>query len=143
MGNFQPKHRSEPELFKKKHRNNRCLETFFDAKYIDARTGKKASGKALFNGRISRNHKKNSENLHKYRQQKLSKGKRSIRKQHYKIQPGDVVIVNQKKQKSSGCHNKGTRVVVSGKSYSIKKVTVFKYCGGYLHETINRKETAG
>lgn len=143
MGKFQPKHRSEPELFKKRHRNNRCLEKFYDAKYTDSRTGKKTAGKELSNGRISRNHKKDSENLHPYRQKKLSIGRRSIRKQHYKIQPGDIVIVDQKKQKSSGCHNKGSRVMVAGKSYSIKEITVFKYCGGYLHEPINRKEAAG
>ena len=28
-------------------------------------------------------------------------------------------------------------------THSIKEITVFKYCGGYLHEPINRKEAAG
>ena len=54
MGRFHPKHRSR----KKKRRNNRCLEKFYDAKYIDSRDGKKRSGQELFNGRINRNHKK-------------------------------------------------------------------------------------
>ena len=143
MGKFQPKHRSEPELFKKRHRNNRCLEKFYDAKYTDSRTGKKTAGKELSNGRISRNHKKDSENLHPYRQKKLSIGRRSIRKQHYKIQPGDIVIVDHKKQQCSGCHCNGSRVMVNGKSYSVKKITIYKYRGGYLHESINRKEEAG
>ena len=34
---------------------------------------------------------------------------------------------------------KGSRVMVASKSYSIKEVTVFKYCGRYLHEPVNRK----
>lgn len=55
------------------------LEKFYDATYIDARTGNKAKGKELFNGRINRNHKKDSENLHKYRARKTAKGRRSIR----------------------------------------------------------------
>lgn len=72
MGQFHPKHRAKPVCYKKKRRNNRCLEKFYDAKYIDSRDGKKRSGQELFNGRISRNHKKDSENLHRYRLQKKS-----------------------------------------------------------------------
>ena len=143
MGEFHPRHRSEAELWTKKRRNNRWLERFYDAKYIDSRTGKKATGKELFNGRINRDHKRNSENLHPYRQRKVSKGRRSIRRQHYKIQPGDIVIVDHKKQQCSGCHCNGSRVMVNGKSYSVKKITIYKYRGGYLHESINRKEEAG
>jgi hypothetical protein len=60
--------------YKKIRHNNRVLEKFYDATYIDAHTGNKAKGKELFNGRISRNHKKDSENLHKYRNKKVSRG---------------------------------------------------------------------
>ena len=70
MGQFHPEHRSKSVYYKKKRRNNRCLEKFYDAKYIDSRDGKKRSGQELFNGRISRNRKKDSENLHQYRLQK-------------------------------------------------------------------------
>lgn len=80
MGQFHPKHRSKPICYKKKRRNNRCLEKFYDAKYIDSRDGKKRSGQELFNGRISRNHKKDSENLHQYRLQKVTPGRRTIRR---------------------------------------------------------------
>lgn len=73
MGRFHPGHRARPELYIKKRRNNRVLESFYDARYIDSRDGKRKSGKELFNGRISRNHKKDSENLHKYRLRKVSK----------------------------------------------------------------------
>ena len=41
MGLFCPKHRTKPVYFKKKRRNNRVLEKFYDAKYIDSRDGKK------------------------------------------------------------------------------------------------------
>ena len=37
MGQFHPKHRAKAILYKKKRRNNRCLEKFYDAKYIDSR----------------------------------------------------------------------------------------------------------
>ena len=90
MSRFQPLHRAHPVYMQKKRRNNRCLEKFYDAKYIDRRDGKKKSGKDLFNGRINRNHKKDSENLHVYRQQKVSAGRRTIRKQRYPIQPHDM-----------------------------------------------------
>ena len=60
--------------------DHRAQALTYDATYIDARTGNKAKGKELFNGRINRNHKKDAENLHKYRSKKVSKGRRSIRR---------------------------------------------------------------
>ena len=63
--------------------------------------------------------------------------------QHYKIHPADIVIVDQKKQKSSGCHNKGSLAMSTGKSYSVKKMRVYRYSGDYLHESFNRKEALG
>ena len=139
MGQFHPKHRSKPVCYKKKRRNNRCLEKFYDAKYIDSRDGKKRSGQELFNGRISRNHKKDSENLHQYRQQKISAGKRTIRKNHYAIQPHDIVIFNGEQFETSGCHNNGTRAILlpQKKSVSIKKLNIHKYAGGYFKSAFN------
>ena len=99
MGRFQPQHRATPVYKQKKRRNNRCLEKFYDAKYIDSRDGKKKTGKELFNGRISRNHKKDSENLHPYRRRKVFAGKRTIRKQRYPIQPHDIVVYDGKIKK--------------------------------------------
>ena len=133
MGRFHPKHRSTPVLYKKKRRNNRCLEKFYDAKYIDSRNGKKRSGQELFNGRISRNHKKDSEDLHRYRKKKVSRGKRTIRVQRYKIQPHDIVLFDGKKYETTGCHNKGTRAILlpEKKSKSVEKLTIYKYAGGY------------
>ena len=138
MGQFHPKHRSKPICYKKKRRNNRCLEKFYDAKYIDSRDGKKRSGQELFNGRINRNHKKDSENLHQYRQQKVSAGRRTIRKQHYSIQPHDIVVFNKQQFETSGCHCNGTRAILllQKKSVAIKKLSIYKYAGGYFKSDI-------
>ena len=138
MGQFHPKHRSKPICYKKKRRNNRCLEKFYDAKYIDSRDGKKKSGQELFNGRINRNHKKDSENLHQYRRQKVSAGRRTIRKQHYSIQPHDIVVFNGRQFETSGCHCNGTRAILlpQKKSVAIKKLSIYKYAGGYFKSDI-------
>ena len=139
MGQFHPKHRAKAILYKKKHRNNRCLEKFYDAKYIDSRDGLKKTGQELFNGRISRNHKKDSENLHRYRMQKVTAGRRAIRRQHYCIQPHDIVVYEGRKYKTAGCHHGGTRIIIlpDKKSVSIKKVTIYKYAGGYFKSAFN------
>jgi hypothetical protein len=89
--------KAEPFIVQQVRRNNRSLEKFYDAQYMDFRTGEKTSGKELFNGRTTRNKNKNGENLRKYRQQKLKKGRRSIRKNRYPYQPKDLVWCNNKK----------------------------------------------
>lgn len=136
MGNFHPKHRSEHWLHTKKRRNNRVLIKFYDAKYIDSRDGKKKSGQELFSGRTKRNRELNTENLHRYRQQKVSKGRISVRRQHYPIQPGDVVIYECRKYVTKGVHNLGTYVRINGKSVSVKKIRIHHYAGGYIRQTI-------
>lgn len=129
-GNFSVA-RAKTLYFKQHRRNNRSLEIFRDAKYMDSRDGKKKSGSELFNGRTTRNKNFCTENLHKYRSQKLSKGKRLIRKQHYTYQPNNVVIYEGLKYKIKGTHCNGTQVLLeSGKSVSIKKVQMFKYNAG-------------
>lgn len=136
MGRFQPRHRATPVYKQKKRRNNRCLEMFYDAKYIDTRDGTKRTGKELFNGRISRNHKKDSENLHPYRGKKVSAGKRTIRKQRYPIQPHDIVIYDGRKYETSGCHCNGTRAILlpSRRSASVKKLKIHHFSGGYFEK---------
>ena len=94
MGEFHPSSRCAFEHYTKNRRNNRILEKFYDAVYIDSRTGEKASGQALFNGRINRNHKKDSENLHKYRQKKVKKGCRALRRKTIALYPGDLVSLD-------------------------------------------------
>ena len=136
MGKLHPSRRCTFVHYEKIKRNNRVLEKFYDATYIDARTGNKAKGKELFNGRISRNHKKDSENLHKYRSEKVSKGRRSIRKRRYAIQPYDTVRLKGKTYITSGCHNKGTRLLIpvngKSKSVTISKVQVVCHAGPWI-----------
>lgn len=131
MGSFHPKHRAHPRILQKKRRNNRILEKFYDAKYIDSRDGKKKSGQELACGRTNRNHKLDTENLHPYRKQKVSRGRRAIRKNRYKIQPHDIIIFQGRKMEASGCHNKGTRVMAEKKSLALKDVHLKRYCGAY------------
>ena len=99
-------------------RNNRSFDKFYDAQYIDSRTGEKASGKELFSGRTTRNKDKNGENLRVYRQQKLKKGRRSIRKSRYPYQPKDLVLCNGRKLFVVGTQNEGKYV----KLKDVKKV---------------------
>ena len=111
------------------------LETHAEA----SRDGKKRSGQELFNGRINRNHKKDSENLHKYRLQKITDGKRTVRKQHYNIQPHDIIVYESRKHETAGCHCNGARVMIlpDKKSVSIKKIKIYKYAGGYFKSAFN------
>ena len=136
MGDFHPKHRSEHWLYTKKRRNNRVLSIFYDAKYIDNRDGKKKSGKDLFSGRTKRNRELNTENLHRYRQQKVSRGRISVRRRHYPIQPGDTVIYEGRKYVTKGVHNYGTYVKIDGKSVPVKKIRIHHYAGGYIRQMI-------
>lgn len=133
IGLFHPKHRSQTMYFKKRRRNNRVLEKFYDAKYIDSRTGKRATGQELFSGRAKRNKELSGENLYQYRSQKVSKGRRIIRRQHYLIQPGSIVRIGKQKHSVVGVHCNGARVILDNKkSIAVKKVKVLKYSGGWI-----------
>ena len=94
MGAFHPKKRSDTVYWKKTRRHDRILQKFYDATYVDTRDGKTKKGNELSNGRISRNHKKDSVNLHTYRGHKLSKGHVSIRRDGDKLKPGSMVLYN-------------------------------------------------
>ena len=101
---------------KKKRRNNRILQKFYDAKYIDSRDGSIKSGQELASGRINRNYKKVT-----------------IRNQHYEIQPYDTVLYNNCFLRVKGCHCNGSRVMLdNGKSVALKKVKTIQYAGGYV-----------
>lgn len=129
-GNYSLK-RAETLYFTQHRRNNRSLEKFYDAKYLDSRDGKRKSGKELFNGRTARNKNFCGENQHQYRSQKLSKGKRAVRKQHYMYQPNNMVWYENRKHRIKGTHCNGTRVILdSGKSVSVKNVAIAVYNQG-------------
>ena len=103
---------------KQSRRNNRSLEMFYDAKYTDTRNGEKVSGGDLNNGRRTRNKNLNSENLHQYRGEKLSKGQRRIRKVRYFYQPNDLVKYDGKVYTVRGTQNGGAYIRLN----EIKKV---------------------
>jgi hypothetical protein len=134
MGTFHPKHRTPFVYFKKLRRNSRVLEKFYDAKYVDARDDKTRKGAKLSCGRTNRSESRHSDkNLRIYREQKVSKGKRVIRKSHYALRPGDTVVIGGEKHKAKGIHNKDTRVLLdSGKSVPIKKLEKIIHTGGYM-----------
>ena len=135
MGEFHPNHRCTFEHYEKVRRNNRVLEKFYDSRYIDIRTGEMATGKALFNGRINRNHKKDSENLHKYRGKRLYKGHRALVRKKVNFNPGDLVSLNGEVLVVHGTHTNKTGAVNvefkvpaknGQKSASLKKLKIVK-----------------
>lgn len=103
---------------KQSRRNNRSLEMFYNAKYIDIRTGEKVSGTELFNGRRTRNKNLNTENLHQYRGEKISKGQRRIRTKRYFYQPNDLVKYEGQVYSVRGTQNSGAYIRLN----EIKKV---------------------
>ena len=155
IGRFYPKHRCAPEHFKKVRRNDRVMRKFFDAVFIDARTGEEVHGKDLTNGRISRNHKKDHENLHPYRKQKLKKGYFTIRRRRTSLKPGSLVKYNGEILPVHGTHTKRNESKKTGKvtistnvefgrpasdgrkSASIKKCTIIQssYNTGWIKVT--------
>lgn len=137
MGCFHPKHRSDFKQYEKRRRNSRILEKFYDAKYIDIRDGSKKKGAQLGCGRLKRRESRHTEkNERIYHGQKISRGKRTIRRTRYPIQPEDIIRYEGKVYVSAGCHNKGTRVMLrmDGKQPSVKisKVRVLCHAGGWI-----------
>ena len=131
MGDLHPEKRAEFRIIQKVRRNNRILEKFYDAWYIDARDSKKHKGSELFSGRTCRNKNLNGENLHQYRGKKVSKGKRTIRRKHYPIRPKDRVRYKGKTYFTSGCQSYGTRIVIDGTAVSVKNIQVVSYANGW------------
>ena len=107
-----------PFLVTQSRLKDRSLEKFYDAKYIDIRTGEKVSASDLPCGRSTRNKKLNTENLKCYRGQKLSKGQRRIRKQKYAYPANDLVKYEGKVYTVKGTQNSGKYVALK----EIKKV---------------------
>jgi RRXRR protein len=104
--------RTKPLMLEQIRRNKRGGEQFYDAKYIDSRTGEKTSGSILFSGRRKRNKNLNGENLRVYRERKVSKGQRRIKKLRYKYNPNDYVEFENKTYRVIGMQNLGTGVKI-------------------------------
>jgi hypothetical protein len=122
-----------PIVYKQVRRNNRSLETFCDAKYIDTRTGEKVSANQLNCGRRIRNKNKNGENLKKYRGPKITKGKRRIRHQRYFYQRNDLVKYEGKiyTVKSNSGSTKQVFFMETGKSVMVSKIVPYRFSKGF------------
>lgn len=133
IGSFHPLHRCKEVLFIKKRRNNRILAKFYDAKYIDIRDSSKKSGAQLSCGRTNRSESRHTEkNERIYRGQKCSKGRVSVRRQHYSFQPGDTVCWKSASYIVKGTHCNGTRVLLNtGKSVKLADLHITKRQGGW------------
>jgi 5-methylcytosine-specific restriction endonuclease McrA len=116
--------RAAPLEFDQIRRNNRSLQKFYDAKYLDRRTGHKVSGQELCSGRRTRNITLNSENLHQYRGQKMSKGRVSIRRRRYRYQPKDSVSYKGQRYQVKGMQNYGQYIKLAGLAKPVKTVLV-------------------
>ena len=118
--------------------NNRSLERFYDATYLDLRDSKKKKGAVLSSGRTGRSRKEDYNNQRIYRANKIRKGKRSIRTSHYFIQVHDLVKYNNHIFSSRGMQNHGLYVRLlaqpKDKVVSIKKITCVKHVNGLITE---------
>ena len=114
--------------------NNRSLEKFYDAVYLDARNGEKAQGQELTSGRRNRNFELKSENLRKYRAKKLKTGRRSIRVKRYALQPKDIVIYQEEKFRVAGIQNYGEYIKLALQSKPVRTINVkiYRYGRGLL-----------
>ncbi|MUG91695.1 paclitaxel/taxanoid biosynthesis susceptibility protein TS1 [Scytonema sp. UIC 10036] len=124
--------RIEPLMLEQIRRNKRSMEQFYDAKYIDSRDGSIKSGSELSSGRRIRNKNKNGENLRVYRQRKVSKGQRRIKKSRYRYNSKDFVMFENAVYEVVGMQNLGTGVKlkdypgVTNKVVNVKKVKPIK-----------------
>ena len=142
MGRFHPPLRAEEVVLAKRRRNNRILEKFYDAKCVDIRDGSKKSGAQLGCGRTSRRQPRNSDkSLRQFHGPKVLKGRRSIRRQRYPIQPGDLLLVDGKRIAAKGTHCNGSRVLCAdGKSIAVKKVITI--CHADVWQKVKQKGAA-
>ena len=115
--------------------NNRSLQKFYDAKYIDRRDGKKKTGIELSSGRTKRSRELNYDNQRIYRLRKVSKGRISIRRQHYRLRPHDIVFNTKTKQiefvNSVNSNGKNVRLQ-SGHNVTPRKLVCLYHVNGIL-----------
>ncbi|MTI29618.1 RNA-guided endonuclease IscB [Xanthovirga aplysinae] len=139
LGNKQT--RALPFVFTQIRRNNRSLETFRDAVYLDKRTNEKAKGKELFNGRTCRNKNLNTENLKVHRGKKITQGNRSIRNQRYEHQTGDLVLVKGGLYESRGVHSKGRSLrLKEHKDIGVNKAKILLHRKGIVVNLLETKK---
>ena len=117
--------------------NNRVLQLFYDAKYIDSRDGKQKAGKELSSGRTRRSRELNYTNLRQFRKEKVKKGRVSIRRNHYQLRPHDVVLNTKTNriERVKGVNSRGKGIVFqTGKSSTVKNVISYYHVNGMLEK---------
>lgn len=108
-------------------------DTKSDAKYINIRTGKPASGKEPGSERRERNLTVPFTSNRAYRGQKLSGGRVSIRKKRSEYQANSRVIWQDTVYVVKGSHNKGPRVILSnGKSVDVSEIRPYRFPKGLV-----------
>lgn len=117
--------------------NNRCLEKFYDATYRDLRDGKTKKGAILSSGRTSRSRELPYDNQRVRRANKIKKGRRAIRKQHYQLRPHDLVEYQNQIWQVRGVHSRGNYIKLTKKSVkdistNIKNVAILSHVNGCL-----------
>ena len=143
MGPFRPKHRAKTKYFAKRRRNDRNLEKFYDAGYIDIRDGKKKKAAELSCNRTKRNVPRNNpKNERPFRGEKISAGYRSIRKKRHPYKSGDRIRYKGKIYVCGGQQNNGKSVVLkhyypNGKNRAVSPsaVTTVFHAGGWTETT--------
>lgn len=102
-----------------------------DLKIRDGKSHKAAKlGCNRTNRSVPRN---NASNERIYRGKKLSKGRTSIRKRHYPLQPGDLILFEGHKYISGGCQHYGEYVSLGNKiSVKVTEVTVLRKGGSWV-----------
>ena len=131
--------RCDTKIIEQIRRHKRSMEQFYDAKYLDIRTGEKASGSELHSGRRTRNKNHNTENLRAYRSHKVSKGQRRIKTKRYPYRQGDLVMFEKQVFSVIGMQNKGKGVKIANypgvKNKVVKpsKVTPIQKRGGLCY----------
>ena len=115
--------------------NNRSLQKFYDAKYIDRRDGKKKAGKELSSGRTKRSRELDYDNQRIYRLRKASKGRVSIRRQHYRLRPHDIVFnmkIKQTEFVKSVISNGKSVLLQNGHTVTPRKLVCLHHINGIL-----------
>jgi len=126
--------RCDPIPVSQVRRNNRDLEKFYDAKYLDTREGITKSGKDLTSGRRTRNKNKSGPNLRVFRGHKLKAGRRSVRTQRYQLQPKCLVRYQGRLYRVAGVHSYGKYINLTGLNKPVKTsaVTLVTYAKGLV-----------
>ena len=133
IANGEKQGRIPPIFIEQIRRNNRSLQKFYDAKFIDTRTGEKVSASELFSGRTTRNKNLNSENLRLYRGEKLSKGRITIRRKRSLVQSRDIILFEGKKYQVQGAITNGkyVKLVDMKKTPRTEDIKIYKYGKGF------------